>query len=768
MQRKGAIMKPQIKLLSLAILLATNNAAQSQGSLALEEVLVTATKRESSLQDVSVAVTALSAEELQVAQIVSSEDLTFLVPSLNLQKGSNPRQTSFSIRGIGTQSFSSAVEPSVSTMVDGVVMGRSGQAFMQLLDVERVEVLRGPQGTLFGKNSTGGVVHIITQNPTDETTGEVSATVINDNEYRGGLTVSGPLSDTLGYRLSANGTYVDDFTQNKFDNSELNGSEQWSVRGKLRWLAADNLEFKWASDISDRSCDCTAGPIRQLEPFGGNEDQVAEILDSIAPVIPGDENKDVNINKATFSDSETSGHSLEINLDIGEYTLTSISALREFEVNGFGDVDSQPTDAFGFDQFGFSETEQFTQELRVLSPAGERFSYVAGLFYFDQTVERRFRREFEFQEGNPGIAIADFEVDTKNWAAFGEATYNLTDTVRIIVGARYTEDKLDFVFMRTQDGFPLGLPDPVAPTPGDTQEDDLSGKFAMQWDYSDSGMAYASYTSSYKGPAFDITFGTKPEGLQPVDPETADAFELGLKTTLWDGRLRLNAAAFYAEYQEFQAQAFFDPDGAPDCPEDDPLCDPNDDPGSFLLINAGEVSTTGLELDFMVQLTESLRVTGGAAWIDAEIEDYPGGPCSGGQQFRGECPEDGLQNLSGGQLPYSPDWKINLAATYTFFLDGNFDVDVIGSVRSQDDVQYSLTQDTETIGDAYTIYDLSLALNAKDDSWRTTLFVKNLTDEFYPSIIAGNNENILPNGYTHRYGKQAERTFGLQFDYRWL
>ncbi len=761
-------MNPHLKTLATALaLLAASGIARAQ-SLALEEVLVTATKRESSLQDVSVAVTALSAEDLGIAQITSSEDLTFLVPALNLQKGTNPRQTSFSIRGIGTQSFSSAVEPSVSTMVDGVVMGRSGQAFMQLLDVERVEVLRGPQGTLFGKNSTGGVVHIITQNPTDTTTGEISATAVSGDEYRGALTLSGPVTDTLGYRLSANGTDVDDYTQNKFDGGKLNGSEDWSVRGKLRWLPAENIELKWASDASDRSCDCTAGPLRSLEPFGGNDEQVDEVLALIAPVVPGEDNKDVNINKRPFSDSKTSGHSLEVNWDIGEYTLTSISALREFEVNGFGDVDSQPIDVFGFDQFGFSETEQFTQELRLLSPLGERFSYVAGLFYFDQNVERRFRREFEFQEGSPGAAIADFEVNTENWAAFGELTINVTDTVRVIVGARYTEDELDFTFMRTQEGFPLGLPDTVPRTPGQTQEDDLSGKIALQWDYSDAGMAYASYVSSYKGPAFDVTFGTNPEGLQPVDPETADAFELGLKTTLWDGRLRLNAAAFYAEYQEFQAQAFFDPDGQPDCPEEDPLCDPNDDPGSFLLINAGEVSTTGLELDFLAQLSEHLRVTGGAAWIDAEIEDYPGEPCSGGQEFRGECPEAGLQDLSGGELPFSPDWKVNLAATYSFLLDGDFDLHLTGAVRSQDKVQYSLTQDSETIGDGYTIYDLSLALAAKDDTWKASLFIKNLTDEFYPSIIVPNNQNILPNGYNHLYSKASERTFGLQLGYRWL
>ncbi|MEP5568443.1 MAG: TonB-dependent receptor plug domain-containing protein, partial [Halioglobus sp.] len=184
-----------------------------ESSLALEEVIVTATKREQNLQDVSVAVTALSEDILREAQIVSSEDLTQLVPSLNLQKGSNVRQTSFNIRGIGTQSFSTAVEPSVSTMLDGVVMGRSGQAFLRLLDIERVEVLRGPQGTLFGKNSTGGVVHLITKDPSEEFSGELMGSVVSGDEYRAGATVSGPLTDTLGFRLTASGSDVDGYTK---------------------------------------------------------------------------------------------------------------------------------------------------------------------------------------------------------------------------------------------------------------------------------------------------------------------------------------------------------------------------------------------------------------------------------------------------------------------------------------------------------------------------------------------------------------------------
>ena len=759
-----------LKPLVTAVLLTVGTISFAQeraNNLVLEEVIVTATKREQSMQDVAVAVTALGADLIKEAQIASSEDLTFLVPSLNLQKGSNPRQTSFSIRGIGTQSFSSAAEPSVSTMVDGVVMGRSGQSFMQLLDVQRVEVLRGPQGTLFGKNSTAGVVHIITQNPTEEHSGELMGTIISDEEYRAGLTISGPITNNLGYRLSANGADVAGYTKNYYDGNYLNGTEDWSVRGKLRWFPTETLELKWASDYSDVSSDTTAAPIRSLEPFGGNEGRVQEILDNIAPVVPGDENDEVNINKLPFSDSKSWGHSLEANWDIGEFTLTSITAVRGFEVDGFGDVDGQPTDAFGFDQYGASEQEQFTQEFRITSPGDSVITYVAGLFYFDQEVERNFRRELEIIPGSPGTGIADLEVNTKNWAAFGEATWNFGDTWRLIVGARYTEDELDYVFARTQEGLPISLPDPVEPTKGATDEDDLSGKLALQWDYSDEGMTYLSYAQGYKGPAFDMAFGADPVDLPRVDPETSDSWELGLKTSLFDGQVRLNAALFYSVYDNFQSQAFFDPDGTPPpCPDDDPGCNPDDEPGSFILINAGEVTTQGLEVDFLAQVTENLRLSGGVAFIDAKIDEYPAGPCSDGQKFRGECP-DGLQDLSGGDLPYSPDWKASLTASYILPLDNSFDVVLKGSVRAQDEVLYSLTQDEYTIEDSYSIFDASVVFEDHSDRWDATVFVKNIGDEFYASAIISAPTFALPNGYNHRYSKRAGRTYGLEMRYRW-
>lgn len=752
---------------TLILLAAPVHAQRNRSGLVLEEIIVTATKREENLQDVPVAVTALSAESIREAQIHSSEELTFLVPSLTLQRGSDARESSFNIRGVGTQSFSIGTEPSVSTMLDGVVMGRSGQAFMELMDIQRVEVLRGPQGTLFGKNSTAGVVHIITQQPTDEFSGEVMTLAQDNNEYRAGFTVSGPLTNELGYRLTASGNDVDDFTKNHFDGKDYNGSKTWTVRGKLRWQATENLDLMLAGDYSDQECNCTVAPIRSLEPWDGNDADVQEILDLIDPVVPSDDNTEVNINSVPNSESHQWGSSLVANWDVSDYTLTSITAVRGFKIDGNSndDYDGQPITVIGLDQIGDTKQDQFTQELRITSPDEGPITYVAGLFYFDQDVEQTFMRTLEIGGNFISSGEATFKAETTNWAAFGEAVWAINDSWRLIFGGRYTEDDVSFKYRRTREGSTVGIPDPVAPSKGDTDENDFSGKLAVQWEFSDAGMTYLSYAQGYKGPAFDLTFESDPETQDRVDPETSDSWELGMKSTWFDGRAMLNAALFYSKYDDFQAEGFFDSDGLPDCPPDNPVCAPDDDPGAFILINAGKVTTQGLELDFQALLTENLRISGGLAYIDAQIDEYPNGPCSNGQTFRGEC--DLTQDLSGGDLPYTPKWKGNLTAAYTWTRESLFDVVFIGSVRGQDEVQYELSQDEGAIGDSYAIYDASVVFKDHADSWEATLYVKNLTDEFYVANIRSMNGNFIPNAYQHTYTNLAERRYGLELRYRW-
>ena len=294
----------------------------------------------------------------------------------------------------------------------------------------------------------------------------------------------------------------------------------------------------------------------------------------------------------------------------------------------------------------------------------------------------------------------------------------------------------------------------------------MSGKLVLQWDYSYMGMAYLSYVQGYKGPAFDIVFGADPEAITPVDPERSDSWELGVKTELLDGRIRINASLFHSVYDDFQASAFYDPDGAPDCPIDNPGCDPDNQTPTFRLLNAGEVQTQGLEVDVMAQVTRNLRVSGGLALIDATIEEYDLGKCSSGQEERGECP-NGVQDLGGGDLPYSPDWKLTLTSAYTWERDSSFDVVFIGTVQAQDELLYDISQDKNMVADSYATLDLSVRLDDHNDRWSSTLFVKNVTDEFYVKGIGEMLASVVPNGYTHRVVKQSERQYGVEVRYRW-
>ncbi|MFT4519809.1 MAG: iron complex outermembrane receptor protein [Halioglobus sp.] len=740
----------------------------------MEEIVVTARKREQSLQDVSVSVMALPENLLKDAFLTDSEDLTQLVPSLNIQKTGAPRGSSFNIRGIGTQSFSSAAEPSVSTVLDGVVLGRSGMAFIQLLDVERVEVLRGPQGTLFGKNSTAGVVHIITQEPTEEHTGTFSATAIEDDQLQGGFTVAGPIADNLGYRLTGFYAADDGYIENVYNGDALNTKNDWSLRGKLRWDANEDLSLLWSSDFNETKGDCCVATLRSVMPWPteppNNQGQVDSILDVLSPVVPSETNTQSNHDFPDKLEVSGSGHSLTADWQVGNHTLTSITAYRDWEQETSADVDNLPEHALNVWQEGHTEQEQWTQELRLTSSADQTISYVTGLYFFDQQINRTFDR-FIFN----GVGSSDFQVNTLNYAAFGEGTWNINDDMRLVVGARYTEDDIDFDFERVSTS---AITQPIPAFSDSVKESDLSGKATFEWNAAEDILLYASFVQGYKGPAFNITAGSTPENTQPVDPETSESFEIGMKSSWFDNRLVLNVTLFHTEYQDFQAQAtesvlILDENGNTQDVNGDGT---PDEQFSFILTNVGEVTTEGLEVDFMAQPTENLSLFGGFALIDAQIDSYAGGPCSFGQEFRNEgylgqtsCGDSPAnQDLSGGELPYSPDWKLNLAANYVIPMDsGPVDIILKGNYRMQDDVQLSIDQDMYQRQDAYEILDVSVQLRDKDEHYTASLFVKNLLDENYVSNIAAQNENLVPNAYLQFLPRTFERRIGLELRYNW-
>ncbi len=732
-----------------AVPMAQNNALQ------LEEVVVVATKRESSLQDVAVAVSAVPDWVLQNNQIFSSADLTNVVPSLTLQKGLNSRESSFNIRGIGTQSYSVAAEPSVSTLVDGVVMGISGQAFTQLADIQRVEVLRGPQGTLFGKNASAGAVHIITRKPASELEASIRATVVEQDEYRLTGSVSAPLIESWSFRLT--GSYIDDggYIDNVYDplftppgtitlndsKNPLGGGKDSLVRGKLAWEPNQDLRLLYTGDWGKNDCDCGATIVRSTsEP------------ERLAPLVPSDENMDVNVDGPNFSKVESYGHALEINWQVGELSLTSLSAYRDWQQEFQADVDGQPivAEPLLLFQSGEDSQKQFSQELRLLSPEQQSLSYVVGLYYFSQETERLFFRSILGLDN-----VTDLKTDKKNYALFGEATWNLSDHWRLIFGGRLSRDEVDYGLLR--DG---PFPGPILPdhpnSSGDVVDDNFSGKLALQRDVGQNGMAYASYAQGYKGPAYSIDATTDPDLIEVVKPETSDAFELGYKGRLLDSRLQIGLAAFYTEFEDWQATAFVPaPSG--------------DNTGTFLLTNAGKVSTRGVELDATLLLAEGFTLFGALAYTKAEIDSFKGGPCNFVQQANSMPPScgpagGGVQDLSGGDLPYSPEWRFNLTGDYQLALESMpFDLGFNVNYRWQSEVQFDIAQDVNGIQDSYGILDAAIDLKSKHNRHALRLFAKNLLDEFHVLGISSTTELLLPDAYLHQVSKTAQRTFGVEY-----
>lgn len=734
--------------LAMATLMASSVMA-AESDFELEKITVTASKRVENLQDVASAVTALSADDLVNSQITRTEDLVNLSPSLTFQSGGSDNASSFNIRGIGTQSFSSGVEPSIATVIDGVIMGRSGMAFNELLDVQRVEVLRGPQGMLFGKNASGGVVQIITNDPGDsfEAAINTKAMLSGTDEYRVSGMISVPVTDTLGFRVAAFTTERDDHIYNVLTDRNVNGSNNSGARIKIKWQPTDDLSVKWSSDFSERSGECCQPQARTAT---ANE---AYFLGELSA---SEDNKSINVAGELYNESESSGHSLEANWELGEYTLTSISAYRDYSSKSNQDVDGTPVTLLDINA-GESTQNQTTQELRLTSPQDQTLTYVAGLYYFKQSMNREFQRVYHdlfgvFVPTFPGLKFGshyEATVESTSYAAFGQFEVNISDTFRLLGGARYTNEDLDFEFEREQ------AADVYAPIVANqalyqdaTEDTDWSFKVGAQWDLNKDVMSYVTLTEGYKGPAFNVIFEMTSDTTLPVAPETSKAFEVGLKSRLFNNHLVLNTALFQSSYDNFQAQA------------------QDASSAAFTLLNAGEVRTQGIELDFQARPTEDMMISGGFAYIDAEIVDFKGGPCSPRQVAADENSCAGnSQDLSGKDLPFSPKVKFNLSLEYFMPVGEDHELVPRATYRWQGDELFSMDQDAEKSQDAYGVLDISVRLESLDQPYSVTLFVNNALDENYVDAIVHNN--IWAGSYDHYYSPKSERTVGIDFRYTW-
>jgi iron complex outermembrane receptor protein len=733
------------------------------------EIVVTAQKRSERLQDVPVAVSVVSGSALASLSRPSIESATQLVPSLNvLKSGTSLNQTIF-LRGVGTATFSIAGEPSVSTVVDGVVYARSGEAFTDLVDIDQMEVLRGPQGTLFGKNASAGLINITTRRPTATAGGSLEAGYFSGGEHRIRGIINAPLSSDVLTRVTAFYAAYDGNIRNITTGDDVNGYKRYGIRGQLLFQpAGSSLRVLLIGDYYKNNDDCCAEVIGTPPIAGATGLPTTSIISAALPTPRGDETREIAQNLVTRTRERGAGVSAQIDLDVGEHTLTSISAYRDWKNTEIRDGDFLPRAYSGFNQLhdtGPQVSNTLSQEVRLTSPGDQMFTYVLGGFISRAEADRVFTRENIVCNVTPALtaltpcgtagapastlpgATARFGSVFDNAAVFGQGVFNVSDQLRLLAGLRYTRDKLEVYHSRNtrlagpgiQPSFPAtgtGTGQPATVFRARTSESNVSGKASIQYELTDDVMAYASYTRGYKGPAYNVFFNLNANGTNVIEPETVNSYELGLKNSLMNGRLVLNLTAFSARYKNFQAN--------------------NPDVVAGVVVtrftNAGTVSTKGAELDLYYQPVRDLTFSGGLAYTDAQVERFRLPP--------GALPTQVVP--PGTPLAFAPKWKGSLSADYRFRDLGTLDLWLGGSVNSQSKQISQFSPDPIvrrlTTIDGYTLANLSAGISDDADTWRVTFQVRNLFDLSFASAIQSGG----PAGsYRYQISRDADRYFGV-------
>jgi iron complex outermembrane receptor protein len=700
-------------------------------SASLPSVTVSATRRNASLQSVPVAVTVLDGDALNNANRTSIDTIVQEVPSVTFrQQGGNKDSTIF-VRGIGTISTSPGVEPTVSTVIDGVVYARPGQATLDLLDIEHIEILRGPQGTLFGKNASSGVLNVIGRKSTQETTGFVDASWYEGNEKRVRAGVSGAIQPGV-VSASVTGLYADydgNINNVHAGGGKLNGYDRKGVRARVDITPTRDLDIALIADYL-RS---TSSPT-----FTAYKSTAAAFNAGIAPVVAGTENRQVNTDIPSDIRDKNKGLSAQVDYRFNGYTLTSITAVRDWDNTQYTSTSAignaaevaRITAAFPATRdIGTVEFKQASQELRLASPKEQFAEYVVGAYYLHGKDREVYQRIV-----NNGTAInsgrADYGVKNDSYSLFGESTLNFASDWRAIAGARWTRDDLSYDHARTStQTVAFAGVQPATQSTGSTSKDGYSGRLGLQYDIARDINTYATYSRGYKGPAYNVFFNMLSRDTLALKPETSDSFELGLKASAFDRKLTANIAVFDTKYSNYQANFYDTVAGAV----------------VTRLINAGDVSTKGVELDLNARPTRELTLTQSLAYTDAKIDSF-------------NCPAAAAAscNLNGQPLPFSPKWKSFTRANYALPLQNGFIVDFSADYTYQAKTQYDLFQSADAIQGAYGIVNAGIALSSPVGGWRIALVGKNLANKSYATNL------VTSTGYvTRAVPRDDERYFGI-------
>ncbi len=711
-------------------------------------IVVTARRREERAQDVPIAVTALSNAQVATPGVVGLTQVAQLAPSLQIT-ATNARQTNINIRGLGaTPAFASlGLEYGVGVYVDQVYYSRPAQAAFDLYDLERVEVLRGPQGTLFGKNTTAGAINILSQAPVFEPEFRGELSLGNYRSVQARATGSTPLSDTLAVRLTVSDTVRDKgFLLNVRNGKRVSDLRTASGRGQILWKPTETLTARLIADYSSFDQDCCIGTTTGVRttrvdgsPLPNNFNvRVARFGYQPLPIDPFarrlDLNRPLGLNLSTY------GATGIVDLDLGPATITSVTGARWLKYRPVIDADTIGLDIF-VDAGIYEDQKQFSQELRISSNGANTLDYVLGLYYFNQRIDNAIFNKYGAHAAlwilgpAPGstqasaggraalnglFADGTARADTKSYAAFGQLVWHVVDGFDVTGGLRYTNEKKDGFFEQVQRGPALSATDillgaqairnsfaPNVPRyEASTKEDNISGSLTLSYKIVPDVMVYGTYAKGYKSGGLNLNAA----GAPPViDPEKVDTYEVGLKSTILDRALTLNLAAFQTRIRNYQSQQI--------------------DTSVALtayIANVGTVRSRGVEFDAVLRPMRGLSLFTSGTYVDAVYREYRNAPCPVEYLgLRTVC------DLSGRNLPGVSKYSLSAGGSYAvdvgsggqIFVDGNY------VYRSKFNGTFNLAADAVISG--YGLANLRVGYRAPESRWDISIYARNLFDTEY-------------------------------------
>ena len=770
---------------------AENQTAEPGGEVAttkravIEEVIVTSQKRAENIRDVPISVSALDGEALKANNVANMNDLSLYTPNVKFQV--TPNSTFINIRGLGTGE-NRGFEQSVGLVIDGVYYGRGDYMLGGTLDMARIEVLRGPQGTLFGKNTIAGALNIATGQPEEVFNGDVDAMMgdFNHRRYRGAIT--GPITDTLSWRFAFQDEKRDGYIFNTFSDEYHADLDNQMARAKLRWAPSSTFDATLGFDINTLS---QRGDGYQISKVVGDHLEVYQQADPDADA-DGTNFRASSDHPLAGGTRDIKGTTLNMNWELGDYTLTSISGYSDMDVIQNVDADFS---AHRFLFLGYEDTyKQMSQELRLTSPPGD-VEFVAGLYYFRSDFVVNTSIE-EYAEGAPPFLIAFagapaglgaifapplgsiiggitgpvvddasrkfFDQTTTAWSGFGQATWYVTDQLALIGGLRYGVEQKDVTMSLKFDngGLLFGqiLGEEEYDIPHQTREEtDFSPKISAKYDFNDDINVYVTYAEGFKSGGFNAQ-APSPRDIE-FEPENATTIEFGSKMRLLDGAMTLNVGLFKTNFENLQVTIF---NGT-----------------QFVVGNAATAITQGLEFDGMWLPRENLMVTFSGGYTDAKYDSYTDGPCwadgdgAAGPNPRERTDDNGtpdptddqcFQDLSGQQLSRAPKWNGSLGFDFGLPIP-NQGWRLLSGINFlyQSDTFLNLDNDPVDLQSAYTQINAKIGVASRDESWSFTIHGRNLTDEVV--FMEAADVPLLEGDHFSR--QDLPRTIGAEFRLIW-